>query len=143
MCGLLIGLAAPGALAACSSTSSDPAPANPAPANPAPANPAPGGKGGGSTLAKLADIPVGSGKIVDGPSGKILLVRPTESEVQGLDPVCPHQGVTVGLPKGGTITCPGHGSKFDGSTGALKGGPATTGLTKIAVKVSGDSVVTA
>jgi nitrite reductase/ring-hydroxylating ferredoxin subunit len=133
MCGLLIGLAAPGALAACSSTSSAPAPANPAP----------GGGGGGSTLAKLADIPVGSGKIVDGPSGKILLVRPTETEVQGLDPVCPHQGVTVGLPKSGTITCPGHGSKFDGSTGALKGGPAKTGLTKIPVKVSGDSVVTA
>jgi cytochrome b6-f complex iron-sulfur subunit len=134
MCGLLVGLVTPAALAACSSSSKAPAP------SPAPAQ---GGSASGVTLAKLSDVPVGGGVIVTGPSGKVLLTRPTENEVIGLDPTCPHAGVQVQPPKGGTITCPGHGSTFAAATGDLKGGPATTGLTRIAVKVSGDSVVTA
>jgi cytochrome b6-f complex iron-sulfur subunit len=136
MCGLLIGLVAPGALAACSTETTPPAGGGGTTTGG-------GGSAGGAALAKLSDIPVGSGKIVQGPTGKVLLVRPSEKEVHGLDPVCPHAGVTVDLPKGGTITCPGHGSKFDGATGALKGGPATTGLTEVPVKISGDSVVAA
>src|SRR2546423_4422425 len=93
MCGLLIGLAAPGALAACS-TSSDSSSNKPTP--------------GGTTLAKLSEVPVGSGVIVNGPSGKVLLVRPSGDEVQGLGPVCPHAGRTVGLPQDGPITFPWH-----------------------------------
>ena len=133
VCGLLAGLVAPVSLAACSS-------GTPA-ANP----PAVGssGSGGGTPLAELADVPVGSGAIVDGPSGKVLIVRPSENEVKGLDPACPHAGVIVSRPVGGTITCPGHGSVFDAATGDRKKGPATTGLTPIPVKISGDSVVTA
>jgi nitrite reductase/ring-hydroxylating ferredoxin subunit len=130
MCGLLLGLVAPGTIAACSSETKSSAPAG-------------GGGATGTTLAKLSEVPVGSGVIVNGPSGKVLLVRPSDNEVHGLDPVCPHAGVTVGLPKSGTITCPGHGSVFDGASGDLKKGPATTGLTKIPVKINGDSVVTA
>jgi cytochrome b6-f complex iron-sulfur subunit len=132
VCGLLAGLVAPVSLAACSSET------------PA-ANPPAGGSSGsgGTPLAKLADVPVGSGAIVDGPSGKVMIVRPSENEVKGLDPVCPHAGVTVSQPAGGTITCPGHGSVFDAATGDMKKGPATTGLTPIPVKISGDSVVTA
>ena len=57
--------------------------------------------------------------------------------------MCPHAGVTVDAPEGGTITCPGHGSIFDATTGDMKKGPATSGLTKVAVEVSGDSIVTA
>ncbi|CAM3341432.1 Rieske (2Fe-2S) protein [Kibdelosporangium persicum] len=127
VCGLLAGLVAPVSLAACSSET-----------------PAGGFSGsGGTPLAKVADVPVGSGAIVDGPSGKVLIVRPSENEVNGFDPVCPHAGVTVSRPAGGTITCPGHGSVFDAATGDMKKGPATTGLTPIPVKISGDSVVTA
>jgi nitrite reductase/ring-hydroxylating ferredoxin subunit len=137
MCGLLAGLVAPVSLAACSSET-------PAASSPAGTGSAGAGSGSGSTaLAKLADVPVGGGAIVTGPSGKVLLVRPSENEVKGLDPVCPHAGATVGKPEGGTITCPAHGSVFDAATGAMKKGPATSGLTPIAVKISGDSVVTA
>ncbi|TCO48964.1 Rieske (2Fe-2S) protein [Actinocrispum wychmicini] len=141
VCGLLIGLAAPGALAACSTTATQGNP--PAPAGSSSSENTGSGGPSGVTLTKLSDVPVGSGLIVAGPSGKILLVRPADNEVHGLDPVCPHAGVTVAVPKKGTITCPGHGSQFDGSTGELRKGPATTGLTKIPVKISGDSVVTA
>ncbi|HEX6340940.1 Rieske (2Fe-2S) protein [Umezawaea sp.] len=132
VCGLLAGLVAPISLTACSS-------GTPA-ANP-PAGGTPGS--GGAPLAELADVPVGSGAIVDGPSGKVLIVRPSENEVKGLNPVCPHAGVIVSKPVGGTITCPGHGSVFDAATGDKKKGPANTGLTPIPVKISGDSVVTA
>jgi len=139
MCGLLAGLVAPVSLAACSSET--PAAGSPG----ASGSPGTGsaGAGSGPALAKLADVPVGGGAIVTGPSGKVLLVRPSENEVKGLDPVCPHAGATVGKPEGGTITCPAHGSVFDAATGAMKKGPATSGLTPIAVKISGDSVVTA
>lgn len=135
MCGLLLGLVAPASLAACASET----PAG----NPAPPPTGGGTASGGTTLAKLSDVPVGGGTIVTGPSGKVLLLRPSQNEVRGLDPVCPHAGVTVDPPQGGTITCPGHGSTFDGKSGSVTNGPATTGLTPVNVKISGDSIVTA
>ncbi|MFC0107115.1 Rieske (2Fe-2S) protein [Kibdelosporangium aridum] len=138
VCGLLAGLVAPVSLAACSSSTDTP------PAAP-PASTGGGGTagGGGTPLAKLADVPVGGGTIVNGGPGKVLLVRPTENEVRGFDPVCPHAGVTVSAPSGSTITCPGHGSVFNASNGDVQKGPATTGLTPVAVKINGDSIVTA
>src|SRR3954470_13649497 len=72
MCGLLVGLAAPGALAACSSESKEPASSAPK-----------GDTPGGTALAKLSAVPVGGGVIVDGPNGKVLLTRPSENEVVG------------------------------------------------------------
>ncbi|ONI74860.1 hypothetical protein ALI144C_39410 [Actinosynnema sp. ALI-1.44] len=137
VCGLLAGLVAPVSLAACSSADTPPAATPPANGG------ATSGGSGATALAKLSDVPVGSGKIVDGGPGKVLLVRSSETEVRGFDPVCPHAGVAVSPPKGGTITCPGHGSVFDASTGAMKKGPAKTGLTAVAVKIEGDSIVTA
>jgi nitrite reductase/ring-hydroxylating ferredoxin subunit len=139
MCGLLLGLVGPASLAACSTETSTPPPAG----NSGGTTETGSGGTAGVTLSKLTDVPVGGGKLVNGPSGKILLVRPTAKEVRGLDPVCPHAGVTVAVPKGGTITCPGHGSTFDAATGNLKGGPATSGLTVIPVKINGDVIVTA
>ncbi|MCE7010645.1 Rieske (2Fe-2S) protein [Kibdelosporangium philippinense] len=133
VCGLLAGLVAPVSLAACST--SDAPPAAPSASG--------GGGGGGTPLAKLADVPVGGGTIVSGGPGKVLLVRPSENEVRGFDPVCPHAGVTVSAPSGGSITCPGHGSVFDAATGEMKKGPATTGLTAVAVRIDGQDIVTA
>ncbi|QUQ66751.1 Rieske (2Fe-2S) protein [Kutzneria sp. CA-103260] len=100
----------------------------------------------GTEVAKLAQVPVGGGLLVDAPGGsgsKLLLVQPAAGEVKAFSATCPHQGVTVGVPQGGTITCPGHGSQFDAATGSLKKGPATTGLTTVNVKVNGAAVVLA
>ncbi|CAM3476435.1 Rieske (2Fe-2S) protein [Kibdelosporangium persicum] len=138
VCGLLAGLVAPVSLAACSSTSDTPPAAPPAPTGGG------GSAGGGATpLAKLADVPVGGGTIVNGGPGRVLLVRPSENEVRGYDPVCPHAGASVGLPSGGTITCPAHGSVFNASSGDVQKGPATTGLTPVNVKIDGDNIVSA
>lgn len=100
----------------------------------------------GTEVAKLAQVPVGGGLLVDAPGGggsKLLLVQPTAGEVKAFSATCPHQGVTVGVPQGGTITCPGHGSQFNATTGAVTRGPATTGLTTVDVKVNGPAVVLA
>lgn len=137
LCGLMVALVAPGALvAACSDTTT----------------PTPSGTGAGTTggatpsgpLAALADVPEGSGLVLESTAkGPLLLVRPTPDAVKAFNASCPHQGTTVDPPVGGTITCPNHGSTFDGATGALKGGPATRGLTEIAIKIEGDKILLA
>lgn len=145
LCGLAVALLAPGALAAAcadggsgSATGTTSRPAGGATGG------APGGGGSTGALAKLADIPVGGGKIVEGPQGKVLLVQPSAGTVRAYDPICPHQSFTVSPPQGGTITCvEGHGSQFSDADGSLKRGPATRGLTTIDVTVDGDSIVLA
>jgi nitrite reductase/ring-hydroxylating ferredoxin subunit len=138
LCGLVAALVAGGAVTtACSSASTTDASGT---ANNQPQAAA------GTEVAKLAQVPVGGGLLVDAPGGagsKLLLVQPTAGEVKAFSATCPHQGVTVGVPQGGTITCPGHGSQFDAATGSLKKGPATTGLTTVNVKVNGAAVVLA
>jgi nitrite reductase/ring-hydroxylating ferredoxin subunit len=96
----------------------------------------------GERVAALADVPVGSGALVDvGADGQLLLVRPSESEVRAFHPACPHQGTTVNPPAAGVITCPTHRSAFDPSSGAVLSGPSPKGLTEVAVAVSGPDVV--
>ncbi|MFE9749768.1 Rieske (2Fe-2S) protein [Saccharothrix saharensis] len=96
----------------------------------------------GDRVAGLADVPVGSGALVDvGGDGQLLLVRPSESEVRAFNPACPHQGTTVNPPAAGTISCPTHRSAFDPTTGAVLSGPSPRGLAEVAVTVSGPDVV--
>jgi Rieske Fe-S protein len=129
-----LGLAAT-ALAACSTygkkpeataTTSAPAETSGAPGAPAPA----------AALTKTADVPVGSGVIVDG----IVVTQPTAGVFKGFSTVCPHKGCDVSKVEDGTIDCPCHGSKFN-LEGAVVNGPATSPLTPKAVSVQGDSIV--
>ena len=122
LCGLVVALAAPGALAACSSGGGG-----------APPPPPPTG-------TPVSSIPIGSGTVVEGPSGPVLLVQPTAGVIKAYNASCPHQGTTVDPPVDGTITCPNHGSQFDGASGALKKGPAATGLTPVSTRVVNGSV---
>jgi cytochrome b6-f complex iron-sulfur subunit len=107
------------------------------------------GTGGGSNtaLARLSDVPVGGGILVDGPSGKVLLVQRTAGTVKAYDPTCTHMQFTVSPPQGDTIRCdnpgPNHGSQFSVSDGSVTRGPATRPLATIAVRVSSDSIVLA
>jgi cytochrome b6-f complex iron-sulfur subunit len=92
----------------------------------------------------LADVPEGGGVVVDRPDGKkIIVARISATEVKAYDATCTHKGATVGVPSGGTITCPAHGSQFAAADGAVKKGPAAAGLRAVAVKVDGDQVVLA
>jgi Rieske Fe-S protein len=141
LCGLVVALLAPGALvAACGDSNASSGGGGSAPGGGAAAAPA----GPGTKLAALTDVPQGGGLIVDNPGGgKLLVVRPSADQVKAFNAACTHQGTTVNPPKGGTITCPNHGSQFDASTGALKRGPATRALNAVSVKVDGTNIVTA
>jgi nitrite reductase/ring-hydroxylating ferredoxin subunit len=136
LCGILaLGVLGPAALAACSSTTKEYGSAP----GPAKQQPKPGGP-----LAKVADVPVGSGKVVMTPDGKpVVIIQPAPGEFRAYSAACTHQGVTVGDPKGGVATCPQHNSKFDMKDGSVISGPAQSPLPEVSVKVQGDGVVLA
>jgi Rieske Fe-S protein len=89
-------------------------------------------------LAKLSDVPVGSAvaaKAADG--SEIIISRTSDTAVAGFSAICPHQGCTVAP----TFACPCHGSTFDSKTGARVSGPTPTGLSTVAVAISGQNIV--
>ncbi|MDT5289027.1 MAG: hypothetical protein QOF88_3916 [Mycobacterium sp.] len=132
-----LGLAAT-ALAACSTYGNKPA----APPTPSAGSASGPGSSGApapaatTALAKTADVPVGSGVIVD----DIVVTQPTAGVFKGFSAVCPHAGCTVSKIENGTIDCPCHGSKFS-LDGAVVNGPAKDPLQAKAVSVQGDSIV--
>ncbi|GAA1297908.1 Rieske (2Fe-2S) protein [Saccharothrix xinjiangensis] len=143
LCGVLVALAVPGGLAACSS--GEPAQTGGNTATGAPTGGgAPTGTTSAAVIAALADVPDGGGLVAGNPatSKPLVLVR-TGDTVKAYDATCPHQGVAVTPPENGTITCPAHGSQFSAADGSLAKGPATKGLTEVGVKVEGDQVLLA
>jgi Rieske Fe-S protein len=91
-----------------------------------------------NVVAKTADVPVGSGVIVD----EIVVTQPSAGEFKGFSAICTHQGCVVSKVADGTIDCPCHGSKFN-LDGSVANGPATKPLEPAAVTVQGDSIVLA
>ncbi|RJQ78204.1 Rieske (2Fe-2S) protein [Pseudonocardiaceae bacterium YIM PH 21723] len=96
----------------------------------------------GTPLAKVADIPIGGGTVVQVNGDPVLLVRESDTVVTGFNAACPHIGTPVNPPVNGVIVCPNHGSEFAAKDGALKKGPATVGLSPVKVAVKDGSVVT-
>jgi Rieske Fe-S protein len=97
--------------------------------SPGPAAPA-------NAIAKTADVPVGSGVIVD----EVVVTQPSAGQFKGFSAICTHAGCTVNEVVDGTINCPCHGSKFN-LDGSVASGPASTPLESQAVTVQGDSIV--
>ena len=105
------------------------------------AAPAPSASGGAgapaaNAIAKTADVPVGSGVIVD----KVVVTQPTAGVFKGFSATCTHAGCTVNKIADGTIDCPCHGSKFN-LDGSVAKGPAQKPLEAQAIAVDGDSIV--
>jgi Rieske Fe-S protein len=138
-----IGLAA-SVLAACTTYGKKPtvepagSPASSAPAG-SPASSAPAGSPGApapaNALTKTADVPVGSGVILD----DIVVTQPTAGVFEAFSSVCTHAGCTVSEVTD-VISCPCHGSKFN-LDGSVANGPAKKPLESKAIKVQGDSIV--
>ena len=106
------------------------------------AAPAPSASGGpavapaGNVIAKTADVPVGSGLIVD----KVVVTQPSAGVFKGFSTTCTHAGCTVNKIADGTIDCPCHGSKFN-LDGSVANGPAQKPLPAENITVQGDSIV--
>lgn len=97
------------------------------------------GSGGGATTVPLSSIPVGGAVSATMGGTPIVVAQPSAGNVVAFSAVCTHQGCTV-APQGKEFDCPCHGSRFDGKTGAVLGGPAPAPLTKLNATVSGDTV---
>lgn len=96
---------------------------------------------GGEVLAKLADVPVGSGVVVQDAKGSaVVVVQPEAGQVAAFSGLCTHQGCAVAL-KDSELDCPCHRSRFELLTGKVLQGPATEPLKSLPVQVDGDSVV--
>jgi len=132
-----VGVVGAATLAACGG--SDKTSTTPAPA-PAPAS-KPAAAGGSSDAIKVADIPVGGGKVFD--ATKVVVTQPKAGEFKAFSAVCTHKGCTVGSVADGKIKCPCHGSMYDMTTGKVVGGPAPAPLASKKVTVSGDSLTVA
>ena len=89
-----------------------------------------------NVIAKTADVPVGSGLIVD----KVVVTQPVAGQFKGFSATCTHKGCTVDKIADGTIDCPCHGSKFN-LDGTVAHGPAQKPLEVQAIAVEGDSIV--
>ena len=98
----------------------------------------PASKTSAEPLARLDDVPVGGGIVLD--SAGIVLTRDAGGAVHGLSATCTHQGCTVSSVENGVIVCPCHGSTFNAETGAPTAGPATRPLPEIPVTVRDNSV---
>ena len=139
LCGLMVALVAPGALVAACSDGGSSSSGNATTGG----GSAPAGGGSGQGLAALADVPDGSGLVVDNPAGgKILLAR-TGEEVKAYNAACTHMGTILDAPQDGVAVCSNHGSEFSTEDGSVQKGPATQPLPTVDVKVEGDQVVLA
>ncbi|MDX1891779.1 Rieske (2Fe-2S) protein [Mycolicibacterium sp. 050158] len=99
-------------------------------------SPASSGAGTPGGLAKTADVPVGSGVIVD----DTVITQPTAGVFKGFSPVCPHAGCNVNAITDGKIVCPCHKSEFN-LDGTVAQGPAKNPLEAKPIVVQGDSIV--
>ncbi|WP_030544703.1 Rieske (2Fe-2S) protein [Streptomyces albus] len=95
--------------------------------------------GGGTELAKTADIPEGGGKVF--PDQKVVVTQPTAGEFKAFSATCTHQGCAVKDVTDGLINCPCHGAKYSALDGSVKGGPAPKPLPPAKITVQGDSVM--
>ncbi|OMH29696.1 hypothetical protein BKD30_00055 [Tersicoccus phoenicis] len=135
--------AAVAALAACTPTGSGESSAAGTPgaggSDPAAGTGSSAGSARGPSLAKTADVPVGSSKLVGTGNAQVLLSHPAEATFRAFSPSCTHQGCTVEV-RSDMFVCPCHGSEFALADGAVLQGPATRPLIERKVTVAGGTV---
>jgi Rieske Fe-S protein len=94
----------------------------------------------GTKLLRLADVPVGSGVVLEVQGASVVVVQPEEGTAKAFSGVCTHQGCVVQIGRE-DITCPCHGSEFSFADGSVVTGPANRPLPPVPVKVVDGDVV--
>jgi Rieske Fe-S protein len=93
----------------------------------------------GKEIAKVADVPVGGGKVLT--EHKIVVTQPTAGTFKVFDARCTHSGCPVDRIRGKRMHCPCHGSEFEIADGSVAQGPASRALLEYPVQVKGDGLV--
>jgi nitrite reductase/ring-hydroxylating ferredoxin subunit/uncharacterized membrane protein len=91
--------------------------------------------------ARKDELQINQMKLLHTARGRIVLGR-TESGWVAFDDRCTHRGASLadGVMICGTVQCPWHGSQFDGSSGAVRAGPATEPVATHAVEERADGI---
>ncbi len=99
-----------------------------------------GGTGTTSTgpIAKVSEIPVGSGKIFE--AEKVVITQPTEGDFKAFSAVCTHQACLVSRMEAKGIRCTCHMSLFSVEDGSVLEDPAPKPLTELTATVEGDEI---
>ena len=94
-------------------------------------------------VAKKADIPTGTGKVIEA-GGKTIALFNCEGAFYAVENTCKHRGGPLGEGSlsGTTVTCPWHGWEYDVTSGACQMDPSIK-VQKFDVKVDGDDVLVA
>ena len=95
-------------------------------------------KAAGPAQVAAADIPVGSGLILEGTN--YVVTQPTKGTYCAFVRTCPHAGCDVSKVVDSEIICTCHDSRFSVTDGSRISGPAEAGLGKATAKASGDQV---
>ena len=92
-------------------------------------------------VARKADIPVGTGKVVEA-GGKSIAVFNCEGTFYAMDNACKHRGGPLGEGSlaGTSVTCPWHGWEYDVASGACQMDPSIK-MQTFDVKVDGDDLL--
>jgi Rieske Fe-S protein len=91
-----------------------------------------------TVLGKIADIPVGGGKIFA--PNQVVVTQPVKGTFKAFSSICTHQSCPVASVSGGTINCDCHGSKYAVATGAVVAGPAPRPLPPKQITITGDTI---
>jgi Rieske Fe-S protein len=100
---------------------------------------APATTGGDPNAIKVADIPVGGGKVF--PDKNVVVTQPVTGQFKAFNATCKHMGCTVGDVSNGKINCPCHGSQYSITDGAVTRGPSTQNLDPKTATVNGTTIV--
>ena len=98
---------------------------------------------GFTKVAKISEIPAGSGKVIE-VGGNVLALFHCGGQVYAIDNTCRHQGGPLGegTVAGTSVTCPWHGWEYDVKTGACRLDPSIADQT-FPVKVEGEDILIA
>ena len=93
-------------------------------------------------VATVSELPRGKRKQVT-VDGKVLALFNIDGKFYCIDGKCTHKGGPLGEGEveGTIVTCPWHGSKFEITTGEVRGSPANKKVSTYNVKVSGKDIL--
>ncbi|MFY9303893.1 MAG: Rieske (2Fe-2S) protein [Rhodoluna sp.] len=92
-------------------------------------------------VAKITDIPIGSGKKYDVEGTPILITQPRVGEFRGFSAICTHAGFVMNNMANSEIKCDNHGAVYSADDGSVLSGPAPRALGKVEVTVDGDDIL--